>query len=148
MLGFLGEKRRCAKNMTRFRRFCDIINNMLTLVVVNPHDKDALGEFSDFFGVGHTAAVLYDGHRMIGVAAVSFFKDGAKIEKVTLKDGFDGEETRRFFLRSLVFKLCVGNGRIFSSFKDPLLAEIGFEKNGEGMSCLAKNVVFKKMCGD
>jgi hypothetical protein len=75
-------------------------------------------------------------------------KELRRVKKMSLKKGFDALDIRRFFIRSLVFKLLDGNKWIYSDFKDALLEEIGFLPFGDGLRCRSDSVVFKKMCGD
>jgi hypothetical protein len=73
-------------------------------------------------------------------------KELRRIKKLSLKEGFDGSDIRRFFVRSLVFKLLDGEKWIYSDFKDALLEEIGFSSFENGLRCRSDLVVFKKMC--
>jgi hypothetical protein len=75
-------------------------------------------------------------------------KEVRRIKKLSLKKGFDGADIRRFFVRSLVFKLLDGEKWIYSDFQDALLDEIGFLPFENGARCRSDSVVFKKMCGD
>lgn len=119
---------------------------MLELIPVDLFDASAVSGFSDFFKRDGAAAALIEDGVKIGLCRITFLKDGALIREAAYKDGFDGDEYRRFFLRSVVLKLFKGGGVISSAFKDSMLTEMGFYDDGLGMKCAASSVKFPKMC--
>ncbi|MDR1905899.1 MAG: hypothetical protein LBQ27_03150 [Clostridiales bacterium] len=119
---------------------------MFSVDLINPFDEQNISVFPDFFKCqGAFVGLLSDG-RLAGAANVVINKNAA-IKKVLLLKEFDEENVRRFFLRAITLKLINCSDLILSDFYDALLEEIGFCAEGNGMKCLSKDVVFKKMCG-